>query len=81
MTAALAVRLAEQDPDVLRKLIDDAGPIAFAFVIVLGVVLFLLFRSMNKQMKRIDPNLPSERDGEAPGRGPGGPGPDESGNG
>ncbi|MHB1065849.1 MAG: hypothetical protein ACYC2Z_00250 [Candidatus Nanopelagicales bacterium] len=76
MTASFAVRLADQDPDVLRKLIDDAGPIAFAFVIALGVALFVLFRSMNKQMKRIDPNLPSEHDDEAPGRGP-----DEPGNG
>lgn len=74
MTASFAVRLADQDPDVLRKLIDDAGPIAFAFVIVLGVALFWLFRSMNKQMKRIDPDLPSERADDASGRGPDEPG-------
>ncbi len=81
MSASLAVRLADQDPDVLRKLIDDAGPIAFAFVIALGVVLFFLFRSMNKQMKRIDPNLPSERDDEGVGRPSGEPGHDEPGHG
>jgi hypothetical protein len=61
--AALANVLAETtDPDEQRSLIDNAGPIAMAFVVVLGIAVFLLYRSMTKQMKRIDPSLPSGRD-------------------
>lgn len=54
---ALAV-LAAQDPSSLEVIIDRAGPIAGVFVLLLGGALFVLFRSMNKQMKRIDQNLP-----------------------
>jgi len=46
------------DPDVLRGLIDKAGPVAFAFVMTLAVVLFFLGRSLLKQVKRVDPTLP-----------------------
>ena len=42
----------------MAKLIDDAGPIAGLFVVVLGVALFFLWRSLNKQIKRISPELP-----------------------
>jgi hypothetical protein len=54
---ALAV-LAADDPSTLEAIIDKAGPIAGTFVLLLGGALFVLFRSMNKQMKRIDQNLP-----------------------
>ena len=55
---AMQIRLVE-DPDVLSRLIDDAGPIAMAFVVAIGIALFFLFRSMSKQLKRIDPELPA----------------------
>ena len=56
MIGTIAIYAAE-DPDVLSKLIDDAGPVAGLFVLVLGIVVFLLWRSMTKQLKRIDPEL------------------------
>jgi hypothetical protein len=46
------------DPDILRQLVDSALPIAGLFVLVLGVVVFFLWRSMRRQMSRIDPSLP-----------------------
>jgi hypothetical protein len=52
------VRLADDKQAEMGKLIDDAGPIAGLFVLVLGAVLFLLWRSLNKQIKRINPDLP-----------------------
>jgi hypothetical protein len=52
------VHLADDKQAQMGKLIDDAGPIAGLFVLVLGVVLFLLWRSLNKQIKRINPDLP-----------------------
>ena len=62
ITALVSVVAEITDPDRQRSLIDDAGPIAMAFVVVLGVAIYFLWRSMTKQMKRIDPNLPSGRD-------------------
>jgi len=41
----------------------QAGWIALAFVVALGVAVFLLFRSMNKQLKKIDFD---KRDAAAP---------------
>ena len=58
MITSLAIVLAD-DPDEMSKLIDDAGPVAGLFVLVLGIVVFLLWRSMRKQLKRIDPGLPA----------------------
>lgn len=52
------------DPDPnseLSKLIDGAGPIAGLFVLALGVALVLLWFSLNRQMKRINPDLPMDR--------------------
>ncbi|MSO27712.1 MAG: hypothetical protein EXQ60_06585 [Candidatus Nanopelagicales bacterium] len=46
----------------LGKLIDSAGPIAGLFVLALGVALALLWLSLNRQMKRINPDLPMGRD-------------------
>ncbi len=58
----LAAVLADADDtaqqDQMRSVIDKAGPIAGLFVLLLGVALFFLFRSMSKQMKKIDPDLP-----------------------
>lgn len=46
------------DPDAMRKLIDNAGPLAMAFLVALGVAIWLLFRSLRRQLGRIDPELP-----------------------
>ena len=48
----------EPDQPDLSAVIDGAGPIAGLFVILLGVALFLLWRSMNRQLRKIDPELP-----------------------
>ena len=59
--ATIAMVMAD-DPDEMSKLIDDAGPVAGLFVLVLGIVVFFLWRSMTKQLKRIDPGLASGPD-------------------
>ena len=50
------------DPDQQASLIDQAGPIAGLFVLALGIAMFFLWRSMSKQMKRIDPTPADGRD-------------------
>ncbi len=53
----------EPDPNSeLSRLIDGAGPIAGLFVLALGVALVLLWFSLNRQMKRINPDLPMGSD-------------------
>lgn len=52
----MIIRLA--DDDQMKAVIDKAGPIAMLFVIALGVAVFVIWKSLNKQMKKIDPNLP-----------------------
>ncbi len=52
----------EMDPDSKESLIDNALPIAGLFVLVLLVAIFFLWRSMSKQMKKIDPSLPDGPD-------------------
>jgi len=44
--------------DDLNAVIDGAGPIAGLFVLLVAIALFFIIRSMNKQMKKIDTNLP-----------------------
>lgn len=46
------------DPDTMKTLIDDAGPVAFFFVVTLGIVLFFLGRSLVRQVKKVNPDLP-----------------------
>ena len=65
MTGVLAVAVAAAADDQqsqMAKLIDDAGPIAGLFVLVLLICMFFLWRSLNKQIKRIDPTLPEGPD-------------------
>ena len=62
MITALSLLTETSDPDQQRSLIDQAGPIAGLFVLVLGIAMFFLWKSMSKQMKRIDPSLPTGRD-------------------
>ena len=45
----------------LSTIIDGAGPIAGLFVLLVAIALVLLWLNMNRQMKRIDPNLPRGR--------------------
>jgi hypothetical protein len=45
----------------LSTLIDGAGPIAGIFALLVGIALVLLWLNMNRQIKRIDPNLPRGR--------------------
>ena len=47
------------DPDQMKVLVDNALPIAGLFVLVLGVAMYFLWRSLNKQVKKIDPSLPA----------------------
>lgn len=60
----LMTLLAADPPDVeeQQRLISGALPIAGLFVLVLGIALFLLWRSMKKQMGKIDASLPSGAD-------------------
>lgn len=60
--ASASVVAEEIDPDSQEALIDNALPIAGLFVLVLGVAMFFLWRSMSKQMRRIDPTLPDGPD-------------------
>lgn len=61
MMTALAV-LAEESQSDLSAVIDGAGPITGLFVLLLVIALVIIFRSMAKQMRKIDPQLPAGRD-------------------
>jgi hypothetical protein len=58
MTGFARVVAETSDPDQMKVLIDNALPIAGLFVVVLGIALFFLWRSLNKQVKKINPELP-----------------------
>lgn len=47
----------DQNSD-LSQVIDSAGPITGLFVLLLGVGIFLLWKNMNRQLKKVDANLP-----------------------
>jgi hypothetical protein len=47
--------------DDLNAVIDGAGPIAGLFMLLLGIAIFVIWKSMNRQLKKIDPNLPPGR--------------------
>lgn len=47
--------------DDLNSVIDGAGPIAGVFFLFLGIAVFIIWKSMNKQLKKIDKNLPPGR--------------------
>lgn len=50
------------DPtDDLNSVIDGAGPIAGLFILLLGIAVFVIWKSMNKQLKKIDSDLPPGR--------------------
>lgn len=50
--------LAEQSESDLSRIIDSAGPITGLVFLLLLVALIVIFRSMSKQMKKINPDLP-----------------------
>lgn len=54
MTTAVLAALGAQttDPSLLEKY--QPGPVALGVVVLLGVAVFLLWRSMRHQLKRID---------------------------
>ena len=47
--------------DDLNSVIDGAGPLAGLFFLLLGIAVFIIWKSMNKQLKKIDSNLPPGR--------------------
>jgi len=59
-TASVVAR--DIDPDSQEARIDGALPLAGLVLAVLLLVMFILWRSMMKQMKRIDPSLPDGPD-------------------
>ena len=52
----MIVRLEDTD---LKPLIDAAIPISGLFVLVLAIAIYFLWRSLNKRVSNIDPNLPA----------------------
>jgi hypothetical protein len=47
--------------DDLSSVIDGAGPIAGLFILLLGIAIFVIWKSMNRQITKIDSNLPPGR--------------------
>lgn len=45
------------------SLIDGAGPIAGIFIAFVAISIFFIYKSMSRQMKRINPDLPLGPDG------------------
>lgn len=60
--ASASVLAEDMDPDQQTTLINNALPIAGLFVLILLIAIYFLWRSMNKQMKKIDPSLPDGPD-------------------
>lgn len=46
----------------LQTIIDGAGPITGLFVLLVGIAVVLLVLNMNRQMKKIDSDLPEGAD-------------------
>ena len=55
----MMIVMAEAD---LSSVIDGAGPIAGLFVLLLAGAVVVIWKSMNRQFKRIDSSLPMGRD-------------------
>jgi hypothetical protein len=49
------------DPE-MSRIIDSAGPITGLFVILLAIGIFIIYKSLNRQINKIDPELPPGRD-------------------
>jgi len=50
------------NPDDQQQLISGALPIAGVFVLVLGIAIFILWRSLVRQLGKIDKDLPQGED-------------------
>ena len=61
-TLLVAVPAETTNPEEQQALISGALPIAGLFVAVLLVAVFFLWRSLRKQIGKIDSNLPGGRD-------------------
>jgi hypothetical protein len=48
----------------MGRIIDSAGPITALFVILLAIGIFVIYKSLNRQMKKINPDLPPGPDDE-----------------
>lgn len=46
----------------MSRIIDSAGPITALFVILLAIGIFVIYKSLNRQMRKINPDLPLGRD-------------------
>jgi hypothetical protein len=46
----------------MRSIIDGAGPITGFFVALLAIAIFVIYKSMSRQMKSINPDLPMGTD-------------------
>ena len=55
------VTLLADATDDLNAVIDGAGPISFVFVAFLAIALFFIIRSMNRQFKKVNKDLPPGR--------------------
>lgn len=42
----------------MSRIIDSAGPITALFVILLAIGIFIIYKSLNRQMRKINPDLP-----------------------
>jgi hypothetical protein len=42
-----------------QSIIDGAGPIAGLFVLLVGIAVLVIWLSMNRQIKKINPELPA----------------------
>jgi hypothetical protein len=51
-------RLAMDNDKDFQSIIDGAGPIAGLFILLIGIAIVLIWLSMNRQMKKINPDLP-----------------------
>lgn len=60
--AAIVLPAEAVDPAGQQQQIAGALPIAGIFVALLGVALFILWRSLNKQIRKIDDTLPEGPD-------------------
>jgi hypothetical protein len=47
-----------EDERNLQSIIDGAGPITGLFVLLVGIAILLLWLNMNRQVKKIDKDLP-----------------------
>ena len=62
VVASATVLSEDMDQDTRNTLINNALPIAGLFVLLLLIAVYFLWRSMSRQMKKIDPELPAGPD-------------------